>query len=187
MNTHVSALFFLQRELEEKDWAWKWEWSASCWHGSLGTSNTKTWGNESVPPSDIVANAVKLCEQHVYMCMCVAPSAFMYKRLYLSCNSSLQTPAAASGQVCGCPRLPWAQSSSRPYHCCFPHCSHLSVKQSPAHCNICILHLYSHLGLWVDSLTQCDLSDCKTAASLNLNLLNIYGITCLLWSCLKNT
>lgn len=58
------------------------------------------------PKSDIVANAVKLCEQHVYMCMCVAPSAFMYKRLYLSCNSSLQTPAAASGQVCGCPRLP---------------------------------------------------------------------------------
>lgn len=137
------------------------------------------------PKSDIVANAVKLCEQHVYMCMCVAPSAFMYKRLYLSCNSSLQTPAAASGQVCGCPRLPWAQSSSRPYHCCFPHCSHLSVKQSPAHCNICILHLYSHLGLWVDSLTQCDLSDCKTAASLNLNLLNIYGIICLLWSYLK--
>lgn len=48
---------------------------------------------------------------------------------YLACNSSLQTPAAASGQVCGCPRLPWGRSSSTPSHRCLPRYSHLPDTQ----------------------------------------------------------
>ncbi len=60
------------------------------------------------PKSDTVVNVAESCEQRVYTCTCACLCArvFIETIEYLSCNSSLQTPVVASGQVCGCPKLP---------------------------------------------------------------------------------
>lgn len=176
-HTHTPQLHF-SWWLEEESTAWEWEcillvWV--IWDKVQETLKRRVIKVVLPPKSDTLVDAAELVRAYVFTCVCVR--VCVEKIWYLACSSSLQTPAAASGQVCGCPRLPWAQSSKTPSQRCPPHCSHLSVTHSPTRCNICISHLYSYsrlFGLTVSSSVT--YTECKRWQ--NLNSSHFYGKTC---------
>lgn len=92
--THLCSISLaaMPRRREEKR-------GVSCWHGSFGTKHKKHW-NTRLPSFKGRHGGER---GHFLRWMHFCKFSGMW---YLSCNSSLQTPVAASGPVCECPRLP---------------------------------------------------------------------------------